>query len=42
MVQQRALDLIINKESFDEGMREFIGAHKTGVHDGTMDQLGEG
>lgn len=23
-------------------MREFIGAQKTGVHDGTMDQLGEG
>lgn len=34
--------LFLAKKSFDEGMREFIGAHKTGVHDGTMDQLEEG
>lgn len=29
------------KRELDEGTREFIGAHRTGVHDGTMEQEGK-
>lgn len=39
---KEALHLINEKELVELGIREFFDAHATGVHDGTMDQLGKG
>lgn len=42
IVYEGSLHFIYDKEFVDEVIREFIGAHETGVHDGTMDQLEKG